>query len=196
MATAIEHAQEFARLLRTRDETKCIKYIDEYNDFYDIAVNKDRNSLYTPLTFACFYGLKQVALKLIHAGANVNLVSKIYTPLYCACGYYGDNNIVTELIRQGVDINYKYKKCSPLLLALTFEKLDIIITLIKAGANFLDIIDKHDHLTQKIMLCIRDAYRLRIKSVIDDNTNDNAMAISFKTIYVSGIIDIISKFII
>ncbi|AYV79096.1 MAG: hypothetical protein Faunusvirus2_43 [Faunusvirus sp.] len=171
--TAYDHARDFVDLFSLRDEMKCIEYIDKYNDFYNTNINA-----WTPLMYAIFY-------------------RKI--------------NVISKLIHKGADINYRtvYNRM-PLMIACEYGTTEIVIMLIKAGAYFVghaghegheghaDILDTHivkyNHF--KIMQYIRDVYRQHIISVINDDISDNALAVSFRTTYASGVVDMISEFII
>lgn len=56
---------------------------------------------WTPLHIACAYGLEALALKLIRAGADVNVTNSVkWTPLYEAC-HRGYASIARELLRAG-----------------------------------------------------------------------------------------------
>jgi ankyrin repeat protein len=108
-------------------------------------------------------------------------------------------NTVTELIRKGADINYKsLGGHTSLALSCRYRQQDLAIILLEAGAIFVDIIDSHivKHNCNQVIQYIRSVYRQRIISVINNESSDNALAASFKTTYVSGIIGMISEFII
>ncbi|AYV79673.1 MAG: hypothetical protein Faunusvirus35_12, partial [Faunusvirus sp.] len=157
------HADEFLKLLRIGNETDCIKYINKYNDFYDIPITLNRSN-----------------------------------SLICAIAFQYEN-IVTELIRMGANVNYKsVGNKTVLTLSCIYRRENIIIILIEAGALFVEFIDSHivKYSCYQVIQYIRNVYRKQIISVIDDGSTNNAMAVSFKTTYVSGIIDIISEFII
>ncbi|AYV79086.1 MAG: hypothetical protein Faunusvirus2_33 [Faunusvirus sp.] len=203
MDAAIEHSIEFAHLVRDQDDAKCVEYIDKYDDFYDIVWSKIWGSLRTPLLYACYYSLEQTALKLIHRVKDINFTfPEHFTPLMCACCYYGNENTVAELVRKGADINAKCLHYSALSLAYSYNKEHAAITLIKAGAEFADIIntDSTRYGNKQINQCIRDKYQQLILSIIDtertDESDDNAMAVSFRTTYAVGVVGIISDFII
>ncbi|AYV79672.1 MAG: hypothetical protein Faunusvirus35_11 [Faunusvirus sp.] len=108
-------------------------------------------------------------------------------------------NTVIELIRKGANVNYKSlggSTCLELICIYKYENLAII--LIEAGAIFVNIIDSHivKYNCNQVIQHIKNVYRKQIISVIDSESTDNALAVSFKTVYVAGIIDIISEFII
>ncbi|AYV79671.1 MAG: hypothetical protein Faunusvirus35_10 [Faunusvirus sp.] len=161
MTTALDHANEFMKLMQYKSDKECIEYINRYNDFYDVPVRR-WNSLMHAIVFK-------------------------------------RKNLVTELIRKGANVNYKSpsgKTCLALTCIYRYE--DIVIILIEAGAFFVDIIDSYivKYSCYQVIQYIRNVYRKRIISVINDDTSDNALAVSFKTVYVAGIIDMISEFII
>ncbi|AYV79103.1 MAG: hypothetical protein Faunusvirus2_50 [Faunusvirus sp.] len=153
-------------------------------------------------------------IKRLHCGSETNCIEYIdkYNDFYnivhdrwhslmyaiwYKSNYEHNNNVITELIQRGANINFKSPSGkTPLSLACDYGCTDVAIILVKAGADFVDVIDTHiifyNH--QQVIQCIRNVYRERIISVI--NTGDNAIAISFKTTYVSGIINMISEFII
>ncbi|AYV79478.1 MAG: hypothetical protein Faunusvirus16_12 [Faunusvirus sp.] len=109
---------------------------------------------------------------------------------------YRRKKLIIEFIRKGVDVNHKSQYgASALTAACVYDDYeDIVIMLIKAGAYFVDIIDTHIYKHEKTKRYIREMYRQHIILVI--NSGDNAIAGSFKKTYVSGIIDMISEFII
>ncbi|AYV79083.1 MAG: hypothetical protein Faunusvirus2_30 [Faunusvirus sp.] len=201
-AIARNHAHTFIDLLYNDvdpiNETAAIKYIDEYNDFYNTKINP----WWSPLTYACNYGHEQVAFKLMDVGADINLITDKWTPLMFAC-YKSNVKIALELIRRGANINVKTNdKNSAIILSCVKRNQSMVIMLIDAGAEFVDIIDNHiiGYYNRKVMKYIRDKYRLCILAVIDaehtDTTVDNAMAACFRTTYAVELIDIISEFII
>uniref|UniRef100_K3X801 U-box domain-containing protein n=1 Tax=Globisporangium ultimum (strain ATCC 200006 / CBS 805.95 / DAOM BR144) TaxID=431595 RepID=K3X801_GLOUD len=56
---------------------------------------------WTPLHIACAYGLETLSLKLIRAGANVNVMNSVkWTPLYDAC-HRGYSTVARELLKAG-----------------------------------------------------------------------------------------------
>ncbi|AYV79091.1 MAG: hypothetical protein Faunusvirus2_38 [Faunusvirus sp.] len=108
-------------------------------------------------------------------------------------------NVIAELVRKGANVNYETPGGNTPLKSACFNKYeDMAIMLIKMGAHFADIIDTHivKYNNHKVIIYLRDLYQQRIKSVINDDTGDNALAVSFRTTYVSGIVDIVSEFII
>ncbi|TYZ67798.1 hypothetical protein PybrP1_001786 [[Pythium] brassicae (nom. inval.)] len=70
----------------------------------DIATRRGPGAFscgWTPLHIACAYGLEALALKLIRAGADVNVMNSVkWTPLYEAC-HRGYSSIVRELLKAG-----------------------------------------------------------------------------------------------
>ncbi|AYV79070.1 MAG: hypothetical protein Faunusvirus2_17 [Faunusvirus sp.] len=197
--TAKSRAYNFAYLCNSynRTDAACIEYINKYDDFYS-EIYQGWNSLMN----ACNNNLELTALQLIQLGVNVNYVSPSgYTALYLAVAY-DMQNVIKKMIEMNVDVNIIGKNIlMPLQNAYIWGYEDIAIMLIKAGTNFTDHIDgiiRHER--KQIMQCIRDIYRLRIISVINakrtDTTDNNAMAISFRTIYATGVVDMIAEFII
>ncbi|AYV79697.1 MAG: ankyrin repeat domain-containing protein [Faunusvirus sp.] len=133
----------------------------------------------TALHIACHDGNTNIAFKLIHAGADVNIVDEFnYTPLHCCCSYNTSHS----------------------------ETENIAIELIQHGANFYNYInnsnlDKYLHLQLKLDKCpkvrqhIYDKYRTGLISVIND-TNDNPLKLSFRTTYAVDLMNIICDFIL
>ncbi|AYV79093.1 MAG: hypothetical protein Faunusvirus2_40 [Faunusvirus sp.] len=192
-AVAIDHAAEFIKLVRDENEAKCIEYIDKYNDFYNIYVHSS-----SPLTCACVNGMDTVAYKLLDCGADINLSDDGWHSLMWAC-FQRHTNLALELIRRGANVNnVSQYGTTALRLACRYMCIDIAIALIKAGAHFVDIIDTHILCSdqKKIIQYVREVYRQQIMSVINDDTNDNALATSFRTTYAVGVVDMISEFII
>ncbi|AYV79104.1 MAG: hypothetical protein Faunusvirus2_51 [Faunusvirus sp.] len=160
-ATALIHAGRFITLTCSENSTKCIEYINRYDDFYNISI-----AGWTPL-------------------------------MYSICEHI---DVMAILIQKGVNVNYKSQGgINTLTLACIHGYEDKAIMLIKAGIDFVDLIDTHivKFGYQQVMLCIRNVYQQCITSTInDDDACDNAIATSFKTTYVSGIINMIGEFII
>ncbi|AYV79095.1 MAG: hypothetical protein Faunusvirus2_42 [Faunusvirus sp.] len=112
---------------------------------------------------------------------------------------YKHINVIKELIRKGINLNQKTRDGNTvLMLAYFYYSEDVVIMLIKAGADFINMINNYIVYSKhpKIIQCVREVYRQRIISVIDDDASDNAMAVSFRTTYASGVVDMISEFII
>ncbi|AYV79664.1 MAG: hypothetical protein Faunusvirus35_3 [Faunusvirus sp.] len=165
MTAAILHITKFVGLLYDSDRTKCIEYINKYNDFYDTPL-----SGWSSIMYATLYRRTDVIKELILKGVNINNKTPIgETALYIACLYNSDG---------------------------------IAITLIDAGADFVDTIDTGilDHYSPRISQYIRNIYQQQIISVVNaertDSMDNNALATSFRTTYVPGVIDMISEFII
>ncbi|AYV79094.1 MAG: hypothetical protein Faunusvirus2_41 [Faunusvirus sp.] len=192
MTDALDHAETFINMIRYKTivEKECFEYIDKYNDFYNAYTPNG----WSPLRYACFSNCEQIAYKLIGVGADINSCNdgKV-SPLMWAT-INTNAKMVTELIRLGADVNYNsIHHNSALMIALNEQ---IIITLIKAGAYFLDVIGIYTRYdTPKVRQCIRDIYSQHIISVIDAK-DDNALAVSFRTTYAIGLVDIIGEFII
>ncbi|AYV79092.1 MAG: hypothetical protein Faunusvirus2_39 [Faunusvirus sp.] len=116
--------------------------------------------------------------------------------------YYKRINIVKELILKGANVNYKNSEgTTALYIACRYGHEDIAIILIKAGAYFVNILDELDgygieYSCQQVIQYLRDLYRQQIISIINDDKDDNTMAISFRTTYAVEVVDIISEFII
>ncbi|AYV79084.1 MAG: hypothetical protein Faunusvirus2_31 [Faunusvirus sp.] len=202
MSKAVEHSTTFIELLSQRDETAYLKYMEDHQDFYNIP------NVYgwTPLKSACYYDLKNIVFKLLDKNVDINLEIDTYvrTTLMYAVTHCNSNDILIELIRRGANVNYKNRHDESalvvaLLLTMYAEKA---IILIRAGAEFIDLIDDHivKYNNHKVMKYIRNIYQQKIIAVIDaertDKSDDNAMATSFRTTYAVGVVDIISEFII
>ncbi len=87
----------------------------------------------TPLCLACQSWRLDIVQLLIKAGANVNHLGSIGTPLYWA-----QNNleIVNALLAAGADPNIEDRnKRIPVEYALEHQKYDVVETLILAGSN-------------------------------------------------------------
>ncbi|AYV79081.1 MAG: hypothetical protein Faunusvirus2_28 [Faunusvirus sp.] len=193
MDIAIKHANEFKQLIHTESEIKCVEYIDKYNDFYDTIAG-----IWSPLTYACNYEKFKVVYKLLDVGADINLsVSGWNALMYVS--YLGNIDVATELLRRGANINYKNSRYSSALsIACTYGRDQLAAILIKMGADFVELLDYYNicFKTVHIIQSIRDVYRQRIIAIIDGKSGDNAMAVSFRTTYAVGVVDIIAEFII
>ncbi|AYV79077.1 MAG: hypothetical protein Faunusvirus2_24 [Faunusvirus sp.] len=215
MTTADEHAHYlYYKLVNghfgTSTEDICLDFIDQCgsNNFYDIKIN-----YWNLLSYACYLGYAKVAFRIMDY-ADINLTCEDgWTPLMCAVvGTIRSNSqikhdIVKELIRRGADVNYKSvtpdsEGFSALSVACSHRDESMVITLIKAGAHFVDIMNSHiyDKNVPEIEQCIRDIYHEQIIAVINtertDETSNNAMAASFRTTYAVELVGIIAEFII
>ncbi|AYV79418.1 MAG: hypothetical protein Faunusvirus13_11 [Faunusvirus sp.] len=93
---------EFIKLVKARDETGCIKYIDKYDDFYDtIVINGSEQSI---LQYVCAYKLVNVALALIDKKCNLTHqdIYKCTALIYASC--YGLRSVVAYIIDKSTDI--------------------------------------------------------------------------------------------
>ncbi|AYV79372.1 MAG: hypothetical protein Faunusvirus11_11 [Faunusvirus sp.] len=192
--SVIKDAREIAcicfDLLERGKENECIKYIDKYNNFYNLKLH---NYEWTVLMAACWYEAPQVALKLIELGADVNVKSRENSTALIIASKRENIDVVRKLINAGADINVKtsYYVETALGVACKRDNMAIAILLIDSGANIADIID-NDKLrvetAEPITEYIKKQYIKQITATIDDKSPDNMMAYCFKTTYVSGII--------
>jgi hypothetical protein len=105
----------------------------------DAVDNKAR----TPLSYAAFYDLVDIARLLLESGANVEATSSLkFTPLYVAvCGSEGVGNkmrlqMVTLLIEFGAEVNaVDTGGKTPLFYAVRLERFGEAKLLLAAGAN-------------------------------------------------------------
>ena len=145
-------------------------------------------------------GLERTVTKLIDVGADVNYNTEGCTPLKFTCYNCktASHNIVKELIKRGANVNLCANH-SVLFVAYSSGCSHSAITLIDAGANFVDILDRlkrHDN-NNTIVQYIKGIYTTNITATINDDIDkNNAMATSFRKTYVPGIIDMIVDFIL
>ncbi|AYV79067.1 MAG: hypothetical protein Faunusvirus2_14 [Faunusvirus sp.] len=183
---------EFLNFVTSGNEPACIEYIDKHKDFYNTVCT------WSPLAYACYNGLEQVADKLIDVGADVNLYCfDKYTPLILTC-MTGQISLVKKLIEAGADVNMRSESgCAALSYVMRHAtNSQIAILLIEAGAEFVERIDHYISISAPVVIYIRSIYKKHILSVINDNDDDNAIATSFRTTYVPELVDMICEFIL
>lgn len=102
-------------------------------------INDTASHLRTPLIIACQQRKVEVALELIHSGANVQAATGDgTTPLHVSSSYSFE--LVQALIEKGADVNAQtlsgdLKGATPLLIACEFGQTEIAKLLIEKGAN-------------------------------------------------------------
>jgi len=149
------------------------------------------------LHIACQDLYTDIALKLIRAGADVNITDSYdSTPLHYSC-QVAVEYIAIELIQHGADVNMvNQARYTPFEIACRNNVESLAIYMMDHGAKFYDYIDNPDiNKCTKVQQYIYDKYRAGLISVIND-VNDNPLKLSFQTTYAIGIIDIICDFII
>ncbi|AYV79521.1 MAG: hypothetical protein Faunusvirus20_4 [Faunusvirus sp.] len=183
------------------DDTKCLKYIDEHINFYDVKIQM-RGWTATPFLYACNYGYEEVAIAMIYKGADIyNTCSFGYTPLILACSN-GQSQLVKELIVRGVELNTRNDNHTKTALIAACDEynikcnIDIVQLLVKNGVDFAYMGNPEIRCDTKYLEIFRRRYIHLILSVINDEHDDNAMAQCFKTTYVPQIISLISEFIL
>ena len=108
-------------------------------------VNASSDDGMTPLHWAAYYGHADVALVLIHSGANVNARDKYVfeTPLHVAAKG-GHAAVVRVLVASGADVNaktsamitdYRHSGMTPLEIARAEGKTEVVRILENAGAS-------------------------------------------------------------
>ncbi|AYV79379.1 MAG: hypothetical protein Faunusvirus11_18 [Faunusvirus sp.] len=211
--TAYERANEFREIVYNdhNKSVRCLEYIDKYDNFYDTFSSGG----FSALILACANGLELVAYKLIDRGAKVNIkCSSGHTPLSVAIRYGNMSqpqytNLIRTLIKNGADVStIQYEKSILLYALLKFVDREIVMMLIEAGADYVDAFDKikqikltrynniDDKYICELIEYIKDRYRKQIILTIDDTSPDNQLFKSFRTTYVSGVINIITNFIL
>ncbi|AYV79618.1 MAG: ankyrin repeat domain-containing protein 17 [Faunusvirus sp.] len=219
---AQHHAEYFYRLLcnssdeSPADEPVCIKYIDRFNDFYNIKMGCFRG---TALLNSIIYAPDKVTYKLIERGADVDIADKYGdTPIIWATAL-GKYNVVKHLVETGVKINREIQYPGILLYALIHNHIEIAKYLIDNGIEF-DILcyesnkigNSHFDMSSYENFCkqcqqsyiiyhevvdhIKLRYRQSIHNTINNKSTDNVMAKCFATTYVPQLIDVICEFII
>lgn len=87
-----------------------------------------------PLIIACKYGYLDIVLKLLEAGADINICDGIETPLIAACKS-GQHSIVRELLKSGASVNKQIYSYSPLQCACQEGHTLVVEELIKAEVD-------------------------------------------------------------
>ena len=99
-------------------------------------VNVVDNDGKIPLHIACegCEGNVEWVVELLNRGSNVNAVDNSkFTPLHYGCRF---NNVTVELLNHGANVNAENKyKCTPLHGACFYGKKEIVVNLLKHGAN-------------------------------------------------------------
>ncbi|AYV79699.1 MAG: hypothetical protein Faunusvirus39_8 [Faunusvirus sp.] len=147
----------------------------------------------TALHYACKHHEMNIACALIKNGANVNLADSYkYTPLSWICIYDDiDIAIAIAMIDKGANVNLKDENNnSPFSIVCKKQKrnYDLIIYMIIHDA---DVTALNGNIRQHVF----KQYQQRVLDTIN-NSDDNPLKRSFRTTYVTGIIDLICDFIL
>lgn len=102
---------------------------------YPELINFRNESGFTPLTIACYSGNLEVATLLAKHADNINVNSKVGTPLMAAV-FKKDIKIVKMLLDLGADVNITDSTgTSALHYGIKFTNIDLIKLLIDFGAD-------------------------------------------------------------
>ena len=134
--TALHHLSRYNGVKLT--ET-CIDLFFQYRPPFDVK-NRDGE---TPLTIACVHGEEELAVKLIHDGADIHAHDNMGgSILHCAAQNERSSELITLLIREGALVDVKTKgvwEATPLHVVAQYCKHPIAAVLVErllnAGAN-------------------------------------------------------------
>ncbi|AYV79529.1 MAG: hypothetical protein Faunusvirus20_12 [Faunusvirus sp.] len=215
---------EFIKLAYARDDDKCVAYVNANSDFHKTEIYYNFAGDISPLMVACIHGLAKTVTALLNQNADVNYTDKhgtnamIYS---CCCSDKSYTlNIIKQLVAHNADVNHKnHYNNSALLLADSCNITDVGQYLIQlslnndaednnkiTSCNLTDLIDKYiDNKRHPFCMftstgyfvpSIRKRYCEVIKHAVDDVSENNMLAVSFRTTYVIQLVDLIAAYII
>ncbi|AYV79809.1 MAG: hypothetical protein Faunusvirus56_2 [Faunusvirus sp.] len=158
----------FVELLKTHDETKCIKYIDKYDGFYNMTLSDSSISI---LQYVCIYNLPRVARKLIDKNANVTYQNICgYTAIMYAASH---DTTVAYIIDNCNDVSTRatvdtYDPMSEMMYLCGFDQSDNIIKMIERGY---DVYYETPEKLSLLKIAIHHKDKLIIKKLIDIDTD-------------------------
>ncbi|AYV79362.1 MAG: hypothetical protein Faunusvirus11_1, partial [Faunusvirus sp.] len=130
---------EFMKLAQSCDVSNCLRYIDEYDDFYDAIVDDtyDGNIYYNIniLQFVCKYKLQQVAIALIDKKCDLTYQNENgYTAIMYA-SFFGLRDVVAYIIDNLTDVITRINRSdvSEIMYICTNEDDDNTIKMIDRG---------------------------------------------------------------